>query len=75
MSPRTDALAALATGLMIFSWFWIVHLPRVHTSVSDGIALFEALAVSGIALVVAGVRRRERLGASAHSVETNAGWS
>jgi len=72
LSPRTDALAALATGVMIFSWFWIVHLPRVHTSVSDGIALFEALVVSGIALVVAGVRRCERLGVSGHSVETNA---
>src|SRR5688572_21899276 len=54
--PRTAAHAALVTGLMIFSWFWIVHLPRIHTSVSDGIALFEALAVSGIALVVAGAR-------------------
>ena len=51
---RTAALAALLTGLMIFSWFWIVHLPRVHTSVSDGIAVFEALAFSGIALVLAG---------------------
>ena len=69
---RTEALAALATGLMVFSWFWIVHLPRVHMSVSDGIALFEALAVSGIALLVAGVRRRERTDASALSVETNA---
>ena len=58
--PRTEALAALATGLMIFSWFWIVHLPRVGMSVSDGIAVFEALGVSGIALVVAGVRRSGR---------------
>ena len=51
---RTATLAALSTGLMIFSWFWIVHLPRVHTSVSDGIAIFEALAFSGIALAIAG---------------------
>jgi uncharacterized membrane protein len=57
---RTAALAALLTGLMIFSWFWIVHLPRVHTSVSDGIALFEALAFSGIALVVAGALAERR---------------
>ena len=55
---RTAAVAGLLIGLMIFSWFWIVHLPRVHMSVSDGIALFEALAVSGIALVVAGARAR-----------------
>lgn len=32
----------------------MARLPRVHVSVSDGIALFEGLAVSGIALVVAG---------------------
>jgi uncharacterized membrane protein len=51
---RTAPLAALLTGLMIFSWFWIVHLPRVRVSVSDGIAVFEALAFSGIALVIAG---------------------
>lgn len=58
--PRTAALAGLLTGLMIFSWFWIVHLPRVHTSVSDGIALFEALMFSGIALVVAGALAERR---------------
>jgi uncharacterized membrane protein len=51
---RTAVLAGLMTGLMIFSWFWIVHLPRMFTSVSDGIAVFEALGFSGIALVVAG---------------------
>ena len=59
---RTAELAALLTGLMIFSWFWIVHLPRVHVSVSDGIAVFEALAFSGIAFVIAGalVQRNRR---------------
>jgi len=61
---RTAILAGLLSGLMIFSWFWIVHLPRVHTSVSDGIALFEALAFSGIALVVSGaLAERRRAGA------------
>lgn len=64
---RTAALAALLTGLMIFSWFWIVHLPRVRTSVSDGIAIFEALAFSGIALVIAGaLAERSRAGARLH---------
>jgi uncharacterized membrane protein len=51
---RSAALAGLMTGLMLFSWFWIVHVPRTLTSVSDGIAVFEALAFSGIALIVAG---------------------
>jgi uncharacterized membrane protein len=63
--PRTAALAALLTGLMIFSWVWIVHLPRISASVSDGIAIFEALAFSGIALVLAGaLAERRRAGAS-----------
>jgi uncharacterized membrane protein len=52
--PHTAHLAALFSGIMVFSWFWIVHLPRTFTSVSDGIAVFEALAVSGIAFVIAG---------------------
>jgi uncharacterized membrane protein len=58
--PQTAALAALMSGLMVFSWFWIVHLPRTLTSVSDGIAVFEALAVSGIALVIAGFLYRRQ---------------
>ena len=52
--PFTARLAAVLTGLMVFSWFWIVHLPRTFVSVSDGIALFEALAFSGVAWMVAG---------------------
>lgn len=52
--PRTAPLAALMSGLMVFSWFWIVHIPRTLSSISDGIAVFEALAVSGIAFVLAG---------------------
>ena len=60
---RTAPLSALLTGLMIFSWFWIVHLPRVRVSVSDGMAVFEALAFSGIAFVLAGalVQRNRRV--------------
>jgi uncharacterized membrane protein len=54
--PMTARVAALLSGLMIFSWFWIVHLPRTFEGVSDSIAVFEALAVSGIALVLAGYR-------------------
>jgi len=57
---RSAVLAGLMTGLMIFSWFWIVHLPRMFTSVSDGIAVFEALAFSGIAFVVSGALAKDR---------------
>lgn len=51
--PLTSSLAALLSGVMVFSWFWIVHLPRTFVSRSDTIAVFEALAVSGIAFVLA----------------------
>lgn len=54
---RTARLAALLVGAMVFSWFWIVHIPRTFASVSDGLAVFEALAVSGIALMLASARR------------------
>jgi len=57
--PRTARLAALLSGLMVFSWFWIVHLPRTFAGVSDSIAVFEALAVSGIAFVLAGNHMRK----------------
>jgi uncharacterized membrane protein len=52
--PGTARLAAFLSGTMVFSWFWIIHLPRTFASVSDGIAVFEALAVAGIAFVLAG---------------------
>ena len=41
--PVTARIAAALSGLMVFSWFWIVHLPRTFVSISDGIAIFEAL--------------------------------
>jgi hypothetical protein len=58
--PQTARLAALLSGIMVFSWFWIVHIPRTFTSVSDGIAVFEALAVSGLAFVLAAHRTTRR---------------
>lgn len=51
---RVAGLAALMSGLMVFSWFWIVHIPRTFFEVTDGIAVLEALAVAGIAFVLAG---------------------
>ncbi len=53
--PVTARAAALLSGVMVFSWFWIVHVPRTTMGVSDGIAVFEALAFSGILFVLAGV--------------------
>ena len=51
---HTARLAALLSGVMVFSWFWVIHVPRAFVGISDSIAVFEALAVSGIAFVLAG---------------------
>jgi len=51
----TAFFASLLSGIMVFCWFWIIHIPRTFTGISDGIAVFEALAVSGIAFVIAGI--------------------
>lgn len=52
---RTAALAGLLSGLMVFAWIWIVHVPRTFVTVSDSIAVFEAPAVSGLAFVLSGL--------------------
>lgn len=54
---RTARSAALLVGAMLFSWFWIVHIPRTFVSVSDALAVFEALAFSGIAILLASARQ------------------
>jgi uncharacterized membrane protein len=59
--PRTARWAALLSGLMIFSWFFIVHLSREIAGVADGIAVFEALAMAGMLFVIAGVRSPQYL--------------
>jgi uncharacterized membrane protein len=56
--PRTARWAALLSGLMILSWFFIVHLSRELAGGADGIAVFEALADAGVLLVIAGVLSR-----------------
>jgi uncharacterized membrane protein len=58
--PRTARLAASLSALMIFLWVVMLHLPRAvalpnHAFETAGV--FEALALSGVALVVAGSRQ------------------
>jgi uncharacterized membrane protein len=60
----TARLAALLSGGMVFTWFVILHIPRALAAAPDNsrnewIAVFEALAVSGIALVVSTASPRE----------------
>lgn len=50
--PRTARLAALLSGLMILSWFFIVHVSREIAGVADGIAVFEALLTAGMLFVL-----------------------
>lgn len=55
--PQTARPAALWSGIMVFSWFWIIHIPRVlptPVTVSDSISVFESLVTSGTAFVIAG---------------------
>lgn len=68
----TAALAALLTGIMVFSWVWIVHVPLIFNSVSDNIAIFEAPAICGIALLLAGYRYQEKRAEAARPLEAAA---
>ena len=49
--PRTARLAAALDGLMVFCWFWMLHLPRAITmnNQNEWTAVIEALTVVGIA--------------------------
>jgi uncharacterized membrane protein YphA (DoxX/SURF4 family) len=59
LMPRTARLAAMASATMIFLWVLLLHIPRAlagpnHANETAGV--FEALAISGVALLVAGTR-------------------
>ncbi|HEY7182057.1 MAG TPA: hypothetical protein VIC84_11590 [Blastocatellia bacterium] len=54
--PMTSRLAGGLTGLMIFLWVLLVHIPRAAADLSNSnetTAVFEALAFSGVAFIVA----------------------
>jgi uncharacterized membrane protein YphA (DoxX/SURF4 family) len=57
--PPTARLAAVLTGVMIFLWVLLLHIPRALAATGPQVrnewtAVFEALAMSGIAFVLAG---------------------
>jgi uncharacterized membrane protein YphA (DoxX/SURF4 family) len=57
--PRTARLAASLSGLMIFLWVILLHIPRAYAGPGhafEAAGVFEALALSGVALLVAGTR-------------------
>jgi uncharacterized membrane protein len=54
--PLTSRLAGALSGLMIFLWVFLVHIPRALVDLSNSnetTAVFEALAFSGVAFIVA----------------------
>jgi uncharacterized membrane protein len=58
--PRTARLAGAMSGLMIFLWVLLLHIPRALATpreAGETSAIFEALALSGVAFLVAGTRR------------------
>ena len=67
MVPQTTRLAATLTGVMIFLWVPMLHIPRaladLHNA-NETTAVFEALAMSGIAFMIAAHTREARFGAT-----------
>lgn len=56
---RTSFVAANLTGVMIFLWVPLLHIPRALSDLhntNETTAVFEALAMSGIAFMIASVR-------------------
>lgn len=65
MLTRTARLAAALSGLMILLWVVTLHVPRALGALAaqrrnEWTAVFEALAFSGIAFIIAGSLRRRR---------------
>lgn len=62
--PRTARLAGLLSGAMIFVWLIVLHIPRAIApatrSANETTAVFEALAMSGIAFLIADGAARRR---------------
>ena len=59
---QTRKLAATLSGLMIFGWFILLHIPRFINAPgdpSDRMGLCESLAISGILFVLAGMSSKE----------------
>jgi uncharacterized membrane protein YphA (DoxX/SURF4 family) len=62
---RVAPLAALMTGIMIFLWVFMLHIPRAIADPYSGVgnewaSVFEATAFSGIAFMLAVLSWRRR---------------
>jgi uncharacterized membrane protein len=58
MIPKTLHWAATMSGIMVLLWVLLLHIPRAigMQSSAETAAIFEALATSGVAFMVAGTR-------------------
>jgi uncharacterized membrane protein len=66
--PYVNRMAAMLSGAIIFAWVFLVHIPLVvknPQSTNDVAAVFEALAFSGVAFLLAGLAPRRGAAASA----------
>lgn len=60
---RTAPWAAALSGLMVFSWVWLVHVPLISGH-GGWIAPFEALAVAGLAFLLCRALARQQTSTS-----------
>lgn len=63
--PKTARLAALMAGIMMLLWVVLLHIPRALADLGDigeTSGVFEALALSGAAFILAGRERNPRFG-------------
>lgn len=61
--PKTRRLAATLSGIMIFLWVVLLHIPRALADLSNAgetSGVFEALALSGVAFILASAATAER---------------
>jgi hypothetical protein len=63
-TPPVRRLAALLAAAMVFSWVFLVHLPLVfRVGRAEWMGVFEALAITGVCLALAGDRSAPRVAA------------
>jgi len=56
--PQTRKWSAFLSGIMVFGWFILLHIPRVVASPTDAgerMGLFESFSFAGIFFVLAGI--------------------
>jgi uncharacterized membrane protein len=72
--PKTARLAALMSGIMMLLWVILLHIPRALAdlhNIGETSGVFEALALSGAAFILAG-RRDHQIGGSSSRPEVAA---